>query len=125
MIRLKVTQWSCWIAQAELREQSELQRCECLALTVGRRDEDVMRECRGAPNQHCRSEVQFLILKLKQLPQVLVHEELAGVGRYAPARHDLRALPKAESSLVLVQNAGDLPHLHPLPTRLHVRLRAK
>lgn len=54
--------------------------------------------------------------------QVLVEQEVAGVGRDASACHDLRSFPEAKEALVLVKNLCDIQRSQSSSTCLHVGL---
>jgi len=79
-------------------------------LTVCRRDEEIVSECRRAANQKRLREIQVFIVEVQVHLQMLVCQKVACMSRDASAGHDLRTLPEAKETLILVQNAGYAPH---------------
>ena len=63
-------------------------------LTVTRCDEKVMRES-GHGSDHGRvKDLELLIFIVEVAFEQLIHREIGGVRRYAPASNDLSTLPK-------------------------------
>lgn len=70
---------------------------------VTRCDEEVMREC-GHGSDHGRvQDLELLIFIVEVAFEQLIHREVGGVRRYAPAGNDLSTLPKTQEPLFLIE----------------------
>lgn len=62
-----------------------------------------MRE-RGHGSDHCRvQDLELLIFIVEVAFEQLIHREVRGVRRYAPAGNDLCTLPKTQETLFLIE----------------------
>ena len=78
-------------------------------LTVARRDKEIVNKGRAAPDGERIYKIEFIIVVVEVQFEVLVREKIAGVGRNASERHDLRPLPKSEQSLLSVESLNYAP----------------
>ena len=92
-------------------------------LTICWSDEQVVHEGGGASDDDRSEKIEALILKIQVYFQVLIGKEVRGMGRDATTCHDRRAFPKAQESLLFIQNSGRLPHRDSLSASLPASLQ--